>query len=106
MSRVAVVVPLKEGTRPLAELLIEEGPPFDLERSGLEHHEVFLTDREAVFVFEGQDARVAIEQLLGEADVWRAATVWRDCLSGQPLLGAEIFSWDRPQPKPLHVPGL
>jgi hypothetical protein len=106
MSRVAVVVPLKEGARPLAELLIEDGPPFDLEQTALERHEVFLTDREAVFVFEGRDARSAVELLLGEADVWRAATVWRDCLSGQPQLATEVFSWDRPGPPPLHVPGL
>jgi hypothetical protein len=106
MSRVAVVVPLREGTRPLVELLIEQGPPFDLAETGLERHEVFLTDREVVFVFEGHDARVAIEQLLGEADVWRAATAWRDCLSGQPMLAQEVFSWERPPRGPMHVPGM
>jgi hypothetical protein len=105
MSRVAVVVPLREGMRPIAELLIEEGPPFDLERTGLESHQIYVTDREAVFVFEGDDARAAVEDVLGEVSVWRAATVWCDCLADRPHVAEEAFAWER-SPRPLHVPGL
>jgi hypothetical protein len=60
--------------RDYARLLIEQGPPFDLTQTALASHEVFLTDREAVFVFEGTAAKEAVERLSGEPGVWRSAT--------------------------------
>lgn len=105
MKRVAVVVPLRPGGREAARLLIEQGPPFDLGDTGLERHEVYLTDREAVFVFEGPHPRQAVERLLGEADVWRMATAWRDCVGGRPRLAEDAYAWDRPT-RPLHAPGF
>jgi hypothetical protein len=39
---VAVVVPIRRGTAEAARRLVEEGPPFDVERLGLERHHVFL----------------------------------------------------------------
>jgi hypothetical protein len=105
MKRVLVVAPLREDAQTTVRLLIQDGPPFDLTGTGLERHEVFLTDREAVFVFEGDDPRVAVERLLGEATVWRAAVAWRECLAGRPRIAEQAFAWDRPV-RPLHVPGL
>src|SRR5512132_4597696 len=35
---VAVVVPIRRGTAEAARRLVEEGPPFDVERLGLERH--------------------------------------------------------------------
>ena len=83
MSRVAVVVPIKPGMYEAAKSLVESGPPFRLEDTPLEGHCVYLTEHEAVFVFEGPDARAAVEHLVGDAEVWQAATAWRECLAGQ-----------------------
>ena len=105
MKRVAVIVPLKPGGRETAKLLVADGPPFALEETGIDRHEVFVTDDEVVFVFEGPNPRVAVEQLLGDADVWRAAVAWRSCAAGRPRVADEAFAWERP-PRPMHVPGL
>ena len=86
----------KPGARDAARLLIEDGPPFDPDRTQLTAHEVFLTDREVVFLFEGDDARKTVEDLVGDPGIWRAATAWRECLDGWPRLADEIYGWTRP----------
>lgn len=96
MTRFVVVVPLKPGARDAARLLIEQGPPFDPDSTALSGHEVFLTDREAVFLFEGEDARKTVEELVGDPGIWRAATAWRECLDGRPRLADETYVWARP----------
>ena len=106
MSRVAVVVPLRPESLVTAKLLIEEGPPFSLDDTPLDAHAVYLTDDEAVFVFEGPEAREVVEQVVGEAGVWEAATAWRACLAGKPRVAEPAFVWRRPEQAPLHVPGL
>lgn len=77
-------------------MLIENGPPFDPDRTRLTAHEVFLTDREVVFLFEGEDARKTVEELVGDPGIWRAATAWRECLDGRPRLADESYVWARP----------
>jgi len=106
MSRIAVVVPLRLGARENARQLIESGPPFQLDDTPLVEHCVYLTDYEAVFVFEGPEAREAVERVLGEADVWQAATAWRAILASKPRLAETVFTWQRRESEPLHVPGL
>jgi hypothetical protein len=92
-ARVAVVVPIKRGTAEAARQLVEEGPPFEIEDLGLERHHVFLTEREVVFVFEGDSATTAINTLLRSPDVLRAAVRWRRILAGRPRLAEERFGW-------------
>ena len=106
MSRVAVVVPLRPDAVATARRLIEDGPPLDLSETPLDSHCVHLTDQEAVFVFEGPDAREVVERMVGETGVWEAASAWRACLAGKPRVAETAFAWRRPEPRPLHVPGL
>lgn len=106
MSTIAVVVPLRPGARDEARRLLESGPPFDLSAAALRSHDVYLTDYEAVFVFEGSAARAALEALIGEASVWKAGLAWRGLLDGRPRLAEPAFAWRRPEPGPIHVPGL
>ena len=97
MSRAVVVLPLREGVSEQAAELLRAGPPFDPEEVGLEQHHVFLTEREAVFVFEA-DSRDVAERLLS-AGFWSAASAWRDLVEGPPRLADDAYSWVRP-----HVP--
>ena len=60
---VAVVVPIRRGSADAARRLVEEGPPFDPERLGLERHHVFVSEREVVFFFEGDSAGAAVDAL-------------------------------------------
>jgi hypothetical protein len=106
MSRVAVVVPLRPDAVDTARSLVDDGPPFDLGETSLQSHSVYFTDCEAVFVFEGPDARSIVEGLVGESEVWEAATAWRGLLDGKPRVAETVYAWRRPEPKPLHMPGL
>lgn len=93
--RVVVVVPIKPGAAERARRLIRAGPPFDLEKIPLERHHVFVTDREVVFLFEGEDARAAVELIARSPGVWKAAAAWKDCVAGRPRLAEEGYSWVR-----------
>ena len=46
-----------------AKALVDTGPPFRLEDTPLDGHCVYLTEHEAVFVFEGPEARAAVETI-------------------------------------------
>src|SRR6266540_6588474 len=59
-SSVAVVVPLKRGSAARARALVREGPPFD-PAIRFERHHVFVSEREVVFVFEGEDVKRAVQ---------------------------------------------
>jgi hypothetical protein len=98
MSRAVVVLPLREGMSEQAAKLLRAGPPFDQEAVGLERHHAFVTEQEAVFVFEA-DTDEAAERLVGGASFWSAAAAWEDLVAGPPRLAAEAYSWLRP-----HVP--
>jgi len=95
MSRVAVVVPLRPGAYESALRLVDAGPPFTISDSLLDGHCVYLTEREALFVFEGPEARLVVEQILGEASVWEAASSWRELLAGKPRVAEIAFAWRR-----------
>jgi hypothetical protein len=58
---------------------------------GLRRHEVFLTDEEAVFVFEGPNVRRMLERLTRDPTLWQAGLAWRTCVGGRPRLLAEIY---------------
>jgi len=81
--------------RERARELIADGPPFDPEGTGLIAHQVYVTEREVVFVFEGAKPRAALEQLAGDPSVWRAAAAWRDILTGRPRLAEQAYDWSR-----------
>ena len=91
---IAVVVPLKPGSRDAVRGLLRRGPPFDPEKiPGLERHEVMLTEEEAIFLFESELGQEALTSLLSEASFWQAAAEWRDHLAGPPRLGEDVYSW-------------
>jgi len=95
MSRLVLVVPLREGTAARARELLDEGPPFELGASELERHEVFLTDREAVFLFETAGDEPPLRLQAGDPTLRKAAAAWRECLAGRPRKAETAFSWTR-----------
>jgi hypothetical protein len=94
---VVVVLPLKEGTHERAAAVLEKGPPFDPAQAGLARHQVFLTDREAIFVIEA-DAADAVDRPVKDTSLWGAAAAWNDLVAGPPRIAEEVFSWVRPHP--------
>lgn len=97
LTRLAILLPLQEGVEDQARSLIAEGPPFDLEASGLESHHVFVTDSEVVFLFEGETP-AAIRRLAAQAHVWTVASAWNELLAGPPRVAEGAYSWARPKP--------
>jgi hypothetical protein len=95
LSRLVVVLPLEQGARERAHVLLQKGPPFDPDAAGLERHHVFLTDDEAVFVFEAE-APDAVEQLASDQTLWSAVAGWSDLVAGPPRLAEDVYSWVRP----------
>lgn len=95
MSRLVLVVPLREGAAARARELLAEGPPFELETTELERHEVYLTDREAVFLFEAAGDQPPLRIQAGSPTLRTAAAAWRECMAGRPRKAETAFSWAR-----------
>ena len=96
--RVAIVLPIKRESHDSVRTLLDGGPPFDpTEIAGLERHQVFLTAEEAIFVFDSPLGQEALEPLVADPDLWRAAAAWREHIAGPPRIAEEAFSWVRPQ---------
>jgi hypothetical protein len=91
-ERIAVIVPVRKGKRDKAECLLDQGPPFDPERMGLESHEVFLTDQEAIFVFNAS-AGFNLQKLLADSKVWASAAAWHDVIAGAPRIAKPFYAW-------------
>jgi hypothetical protein len=94
--RLVVVLPLKTGAREEVRALLDGGPPFDPESvEGLERHEVFLTNKEVVFLFESGLGTEALAELLSKPEIWQAAAAWHRCIDGPPRIAEDVFSWSR-----------
>jgi len=92
-----VVLPLRPGASDRARDLLRHGPPFDPAQAGLERHQAFVSEAEAIFLFEA-DAREAVERLADDASLWQAARGWTELVAGPPRLAEGAFSWQRPHP--------
>jgi hypothetical protein len=71
---VGIVVPLRKRALADAAALIEQGPPFDLAALGIERHDVLLSEREVIFLFEGAQLAETMQRLLRDPSVWQAAS--------------------------------
>lgn len=98
MEQLAIVARLKSGTEPRAAELIAKGPPFEPEATGLDHHAVYLSAGEVVFVFAGPEVEWIIEQLVDDPLHWLAADAleeWRPLVEGEPRIARPAYAWSR-----------
>jgi hypothetical protein len=93
--RATIVVPIEEGSVERVRRLAAAGPPFDPADVLLTRHQVLVTEREAIFVFEAESER-ALEALLGRLDFSAAAAAWADVIAGPPRLAEVVYAWERP----------
>jgi hypothetical protein len=93
--RATVVVPLQDGAVERVRRLAADGPPFDPAEVLLTRHQLLVTEREAIFVFEAE-SEVALEALLGRLDFSAAAAAWADVVAGPPRLAEVAYAWERP----------
>jgi hypothetical protein len=87
-------VPLVEGAQERVAELLRGGPPFDPDEIGLGRHQAFVTESEAVFLFEAESPDAG-DRLLSSSRLWGAAAVWKDLVAGPPRLADNAFSWVR-----------
>jgi hypothetical protein len=92
---IAIVVPLREGTREVASEFLAEGPPFDPKELGLLRHRVFLTETEVVFVFETEGDLTTLDRILAEPEFWSIASAWEHLADGEPRVGTVAFDWSQ-----------
>jgi hypothetical protein len=97
MSRLVVVVPLKDGAYEKARVLLRKGPPFELEASDFDRHEVYLTEREVVFVFESAGATATLKLLAKDPSLWKVAAEWEKLMAEKPRKAETAYSWTRPE---------
>jgi len=90
---VGIVVPLRKRALADAAALIEQGPPFDLEAIGVARHDVLLSEREVIFLFEGTQLDETMQRLLRDPSVWQAASGWARVIAGPPRLVEQRFGW-------------
>jgi len=95
-EHVAVIVPLRQGKEGRVASLLESGPPFELAGTGIRNHEVFVGEREAVFVFGGLGVHEVLERAIHDPALWRAGLAWRNVMAGKPRLLDCAFSWSAP----------
>jgi hypothetical protein len=89
---------LKSGTEQEAADLLAKGPPFDPGEKGLERHVVYLSADEVVFVFEGPEVDVVLDELIEnpfEPVVVAALDRWRPLIDGNPRIARPAYEWRR-----------
>jgi hypothetical protein len=91
---VAIVIPLRKRALADAAALIERGPPFDLAPLGVERHDVLLSEREVIFLFEGRQLGETMQRLVRDRSVWQAASGWAGVIAGPPRLAEQRFGWN------------
>jgi hypothetical protein len=87
-----VVVPLRPGSAASVKELVAGGPPFDASRVGLDRHQVFVTDSEAIFLFDAVGPGT-IEELLRQGGVWSSAEAWLPHIAAPPRLAERVYEW-------------
>ena len=97
MKQVLVVFHLHEGSELEAEKLVAAEPPFDLEAAGFARLAVYLTHREAIFVFEGEEPEWQEDALID--DFLRPALrdrldEWRKLGDVQTWPAHPVFFWE------------
>jgi hypothetical protein len=98
VEKLALIARLKDGAEPAAQKLVREGPPFDLAEAGLRRHTVFVSAREVVFVFEGDDVASQISAVVDEPFAWPvhdALEAWKPLVDGPPRIARPAFDWER-----------
>jgi hypothetical protein len=98
MEQLAIVVALKAGKEEEARKLIEQGPPFEIEGSGLERHTVYLAADEVAFVFEGHEVEWIVDAMIEDPfrpTLSEAFAHWRPLVEAEPRIARPVYSWHK-----------
>jgi hypothetical protein len=95
MKRFVAIFELKPGAGPEVSAMLREGPPFDIDATGLERHFVFLGGDRLVFLFEGEHADREARHLLAESKTFERFMRLAPLIEAGPETPVEAFGWER-----------
>jgi hypothetical protein len=82
VSRLAIILPLKNGASETARALLKLGPPFDLQETQFDRHSVFMSGREIVVVLEGPGESGEFDRSGKDPWIWKERAAWSTILAG------------------------
>jgi len=95
MSRsVLYVAPIDPPQRERLLRTFSDDPPFDLPATTLDRHAVFLGERQAAFLFEGDDPEAAVRALAEDHDLQVEVMELAGAVRA-PRLMTPVFDWRR-----------
>lgn len=97
MGRLVFVLPLKEDAHEKARSLLAHGPPFKLDATDFDRHEVHLTEREVIFVFESPKPSATLRLSGEDPSLWNVAAAWQKLMAGRPRKAETLYAWTRPE---------
>ncbi|HXD69808.1 MAG TPA: hypothetical protein VN615_08090 [Gaiellales bacterium] len=93
-NQTAIVAEIRPGMKPALEKRLQEGPPFDLAAEGFERHEVFVGDKDVVFVFTGPAAASQLARMAATPALFRHVLAMTGILAAPRML-QQTYRWDR-----------
>ncbi len=89
---------MRDGFEAQAAELLAQGPPFDPQERGFESHTAYLSAGEVVFVFEGPEVDVVLDEMVEnpfEPALIAAFEHWRPLMDGNPRIARPYYEWKR-----------
>jgi hypothetical protein len=94
-ERVILLAALKPGARDRAMELLEEAADGEEHEAVTERQSVFLSDRDVIFLFEGEDARASVRELINDPVRSTFLGSWLPLLDGPLHRAYEAFFFER-----------
>jgi hypothetical protein len=97
MKQVVVVFHVREGSELEAAKLAAAGPPFDPKEAGFKRLAVYLRQREAIFVLEGEEPAWREDDLVDDflqPALRERLDEWRKLADAQTWPAEPIFFWE------------
>jgi hypothetical protein len=96
-ERVVLLAALKPQARERALELLEEAANKEDHEAVTERQSVFLSDRDVIFLFEGEDARASVRELLNDPVRSTFLGSWLPLFDGPLHRAQEAFFVERPK---------
>jgi hypothetical protein len=94
VERVVLIAALKPGAREQALDLLQRSAEASEQERGTQRQGVFLSDRDAVFFFEGRDAGASVRELFNDPVRSTVLSPWLPLFAGALHLAREAYFLD------------
>lgn len=95
MERVVLIASLKPGAREQALDLLERSAASGDQEPVAQRQGVFLSDREAIFFFEGREAGLSVHELINDPVRSTVISPWLPLFAGPLHVAREAYFFER-----------